>query len=168
LGDHRRQVVRLASSYALREPHRVVRQWAQRLDDLRENLQATTERAIQSKQDALRHLKTRLAAHPPARELGRRREHLSHLAARLRALGPQGTLDRGYALMLDAAGHPISQAKNVREGQPVRIVLSKGTVDANVTAVDPDKTLLDASNSPAPSTAPASTKKTKARRKSAP
>ena len=41
LADHRRQLARLGSSYALREPRRVVRQWAQRLDDLRENLCAT-------------------------------------------------------------------------------------------------------------------------------
>jgi len=38
LADHRRNLARLASSYALREPRRVVRQWAQKLDDLQENL----------------------------------------------------------------------------------------------------------------------------------
>ena len=111
LGNHRRNLARLASSYALREPRRVVRQWAQRLDDLRESLRAAAKGAIQFRQQEFSVLKARLALHHPARELERRRGHLSHLAARLRTLGPQGTLDRGYALMLDAQGLPISRAK---------------------------------------------------------
>jgi exodeoxyribonuclease VII large subunit len=149
LGEHRRNLARLASSYALREPRRVVRQMAQRLDDLRENLHDNTRRALRARQNALHLLKTRLAAHHPAREIERRRSHLSHLTARLRTLGPQGTLDRGYALMLDGAGHPISQAKKRLEGQPIRIVLSKGMAAANVTSVDPHRTLIDALQSAA-------------------
>src|SRR5476649_1785930 len=62
LGDHRRHLTRLASSYALREPRRVVRQWAQRLDDLRENLFAAAHNTIQARQQALRFLKARLVA----------------------------------------------------------------------------------------------------------
>jgi exodeoxyribonuclease VII large subunit len=144
LGDHRRHLARLASSYALREPRRVVRQWAQRLDDLRENMCDNARSAIQSRQQALTLLKARLAAHHPAREIERRRGHLGHLAARLRALGPQGTLDRGYALVLDQAGHPISKAAKKLEGQPVRIVLGKGVVGANLTEAQPAQTLVDA------------------------
>jgi exodeoxyribonuclease VII large subunit len=165
LGDHRRHLARLASSYALREPRRVVRQWAQRLDDLRENLHAATRHAIQSRQQALRLLKTRLAAHHPARELERRRGHLKQLAARLRALGPQGTLNRGYALVLDRRGRPIFQAKKALEGQPVRIVLSKGMVGADLTDAQPGMTLMDALRPPAPEATPAAPKKAKPRRK---
>jgi exodeoxyribonuclease VII large subunit len=144
LGDHRRHLARLASSYALREPRRVVRQWAQRVDDLRENLHAAILGAIGSRRHELNLLKARLTPHHPARELERRRGHLFQLAARLRALGPQGTLDRGYALVLDAEGHPISQAKKALEGKPVRIVLSKGLAEANVTRAEPGKTLAEA------------------------
>ena len=144
LAEHRRHLARLASSYALREPRRVVRQWAQRLDDLRENLGASARRAIQERRQALRVLQARLAAHHPARELERRRGHLGHLAARLRALGPQGTLDRGYALVLDAQGQPLTQAKKTLEGQAARIVLSKGMVTAQLSDPQPEKTLMDA------------------------
>jgi len=167
VGDHRRNLNRLASSYALREPRRVVRQWVQRLDDLGENLYAVAHNAIQSRQQALRVLKARLASHHPARQLERRREHLGHLAARLRTLGPQGTLDRGYALVLDRRGHPLSQAKKALEGQPVRIVLSKGMVGANLTEAHPGKTLIDALRPPAPEATAASPKKTKPRKKNA-
>jgi exodeoxyribonuclease VII large subunit len=165
LGDHRRHLARLASSYALREPRRVVRQWAQRLDGLRENLFATAHNTIQSRQQALRFLKARLTAHHPAPELERRRRHLTQLAARLRALGPQGTLDRGYALVLDRQGHPLSQAKKALEGKPVRIVLSKGIVGANLTEAHPGKTLADALRPQGPEAPPVPPKKAKPGRK---
>ncbi len=165
LGDHRRQLARLASSYALREPRRVVRQWAQRLDDLGENLYAAAHIAIQTHQQALRFLKTRLAARHPARELERRRGHLTQLAARLRALGPQGTLDRGYALVLDPQGHPVSKAKKTLEGQSVRIVLSKGMVGASLTEAHPGKTLIDALHPSSPEATTVPPKKVKPRKK---
>jgi exodeoxyribonuclease VII large subunit len=156
LADHRRSLARLASSYALREPGRVVRQWAQRLDDLRESLHDSARRSIEWRRQELELLKTRLAAHHPAREIEQRRQHVAHLAARLRTLGPQGTLDRGYALLLDAQGQPISKARKALEGQAARIVLSKGTVGANLVDVRPDHTLIEALQSATeqPPTAP--------------
>src|SRR5476651_159884 len=66
---HRQNLTRLASSYALREPRRVVRQWAQRLDDLRENLYAAAHNSIQSRQNALRLIEARLKGRHPSREL---------------------------------------------------------------------------------------------------
>ncbi len=165
LGEHRRNLARLASSYALREPRRVVRQMAQRLDDLRDNLQETTRRALQVRRQELALLKTRLAAHQPAREIERRRGHLTQLAARLRTLGPQGTLDRGYALVLDQAGHPLTQARNVVEGQAVKLVLSKGTAAASITGVEPQRTLMEAMQSSTAVTPAPAAKKPKARKK---
>jgi exodeoxyribonuclease VII large subunit len=167
LSEHRRNLARLASSYALREPRRVVRQWAQRIDELRENLQSRARSALKLRQHTLGLLKARLAAHHPAREIEHRRGHLRHLAARLRTLGPQGTLDRGYALVLDSAGHPISQAKKALEGKPVRIVLSKGALAANVTSAEPERALLDALHSPSAEIPALVIKTAKPRRKTA-
>jgi len=144
LQQHRQHLARLAGSYALREPRRVVRQWAQRLDDLRESLNTETRRALKAREDALRLLQARLAAHHPRKELEQRRLHLDHLTARLRALGPQATLDRGYALAIDAAGHPLTRAKSASPGHTVRVVLSKGVLETNVVDSQADRTLLDA------------------------
>ena len=143
LGEYRRHLARLASSYALREPRRVVRQWAQRLDDLRETLRDAAKLALQRHRHELSLLKTQLAAHHPAREIERRREQLVHLEARLRTLGPQGTLDRGYALVLDADGHPITQAARAKVGAALNIVLSKGALGAQVTELRPSASLVD-------------------------
>jgi exodeoxyribonuclease VII large subunit len=144
LTGYRQQLSRMASSYALREPRRVVRQWAQRLDDLQINLHAAAHNSIQERQHELRLLQARLASNHPTRELETRRKHLGQLAARLRALGPQATLDRGYALVLDPQGRPLTQAAKAKEGEAVRIVLSKGMVAAQVTEVRGEKTLMDA------------------------
>ena len=143
LGEHRRHLSRLASSYALREPRRVVRQWAQRLDDLRETLRDAAKLSLQRRRHELSLLKTRLAAHHPSREIERRREQVMHLEARLRLLGPQGTLDRGYALVLDAQGRPLTQAAKTKTGAALQIVLSKGAVGAQVTETQPAKTLVE-------------------------
>jgi exodeoxyribonuclease VII large subunit len=139
----RKHFSRLASSYALREPRRVVRQWAQQLDDLRENLHAAAGEALRSRTENLRSLAARLQNRHPARELARRRLHLEHLAARLRTLGPQGTLDRGYALVLDEQNRPITQVEKSSEGRAVRLVLSKGVTGAKLTVPQPGKTLLE-------------------------
>ena len=157
LAEQRRQLAALAGSYALREPRRVVRQWAQRLDDLRESLGASTRRAVQARKQELAVLRARLATHHPAREIERRRGHVTHLAARLRTLGPQGTLDRGYALVLDAQGRPLSQAKRTLEGQALNVILSKGTLSAEVKEAHPDTMLADALL-PAPAAPPRATR----------
>ncbi|MCE0521499.1 MAG: exodeoxyribonuclease VII large subunit [Methylacidiphilales bacterium] len=165
LAGHRRNLGRLASSYALREPRRVVRQWAQRLDDLAGNLYAEAHNSIQTRKQTLLLLQARLTANHPSRELERRRGHLVQLAARLRALGPQGTLDRGYALVFDQQGHPLSQAKKALEGRPVRIILSKGMAGATITEVDPKQTLMDELHPQVAVAKPVFPKKTKPQKK---
>ncbi len=188
LAEHRRHLAGLASSYALREPRRVVRQWAQRVDDLRESLDLAAQEGIDSRRHALRLLTARLAAHHPARMLARQRHHLQQLAARLtaqnpvkeierhrrhliqlaarlRTLGPQATLDRGYALVLDSEGKPVSQAGKATAGQAVRIVLSKGVVAASINEIRLEKTLVETLSEGPPTSI---VKKSKARRKSTP
>ncbi len=121
--------------------------------------------ALATRQQALRVLAARLKGHHPARELERRRVHLAHLAARLRTLGPQWTLDRGYALVLDQEGHPLTQAKAAREGQAVRLVLGKGVVGATVHETQPGGTLLEVLGAAALEAPLAPPKKSRARKK---
>ena len=157
---HRRHVARLSASHALREPRRVVRQMAQRLDELRGTLRDGTRRALAARKAELHLHQTRLAAHHPARELARRRAHLDHLTARLRALGPQGTLDRGYALVLDAGGAVLTKAAQAQQNQPARVILAKGTLMVQVVETHPAETLADVLLAkPAPSSAPPKAKR---------
>ena len=164
---HRRNLSQLAGSYALREPRRIVRQWAQHLDEMRQNLSVSASESILARMELLRQLSARLQSRRPAREIERRRSHLAHLAARLRTLGPQATLDRGYALVLDEKNRPVTQAGTTSEGQAVRLVLSKGVVDARLSGKDSGKTLLEALSPKAEET-PTPVAKKKMRRKSPP
>jgi exodeoxyribonuclease VII large subunit len=172
LGQHRRHLARLAESYALREPRRLVREWAQRVDDLRTGLATAAKRALQSRRDLLRLRETELQAHHPRREIVRRQAHVAHLAARLHALGPQATLDRGYALLLDAKGRPIREARAALKNEPARIALSRGALDATITgvhsAVSLDDVLAKPEGAPPTSDAPQRSAKKPARTKPAP
>jgi exodeoxyribonuclease VII large subunit len=143
LVQHRRHLAGLASSYALREPRRVVREWAQRVDDHRQALRESAARALLARQNQLRLLESKLQSHQPSRELARRRAQVDHLAARLRTLGPQATLDRGYALVLDRAAHPLRNADPSLAGQAVRIALSRGELGATILRARPEQSLAE-------------------------
>jgi exodeoxyribonuclease VII large subunit len=166
LGEQRRRLASLAGSYAMREPRRIVREWAQRVDDLRTQLVASTARALHARRDLVRLRETQLQAHRPARELARRRAHVEHLAARLRTLGPQATLDRGYALVLDAGGQPVREARAHLAGQTVRVALSRGALAATVVQADGAARLED-TLAEAAVPVPANVVKTKTRRPAA-
>ena len=153
LGAHRLHHARLANSSALREPRRVVRQWVQRVDDLQESLRSGVRENLRHRSSLLQTLAARLNSRHPAREFENRRRHLSHLEARLRALGPQATLDRGYALVLNAQNHAIGRADELSDNQDVRLILSRGSAQAKIQMRESAATLLEALHA-APKTAP--------------
>ncbi len=60
---------------------------------------------------------------------------LGRLAASLEALSPLKVLSRGYAIARDGNGHVVTKADDALVGQPISVVLDKGSLDATVTAV---------------------------------
>lgn len=67
-----------------------------------------------------------------ARDLQRRRWRLDHLEAQLKLLDPKLVLLRGYALLTDASGHPITSVHKVRPGQDLTAQLADGAVEMTV------------------------------------
>lgn len=59
------------------------------------------------------------------------------LAASLRALSPQGTLDRGYAIVRDSAGAVVRDASGVGRDDALGIRVARGEIDVVVTAATP-------------------------------
>ncbi|MEV4845569.1 exodeoxyribonuclease VII large subunit [Micromonospora matsumotoense] len=57
---------------------------------------------------------------------------LRHTLARLRALSPAATLDRGYAIVQRADGHVVRAAGEVAQGDPLRVRLAEGELTATV------------------------------------
>ncbi|MCR8670663.1 exodeoxyribonuclease VII large subunit [Agrococcus sp. HG114] len=65
-------------------------------------------------------------------------QRLDHLRQTLRALSPQATLDRGYAVVQTAAGSVARDAATVAAGDALLVTLASGTLDAQVTAAHPE------------------------------
>jgi exodeoxyribonuclease VII large subunit len=62
-----------------------------------------------------------------------RANNLQSRAARLSSLAPEQTLKRGYSITLDANGGGIIRAaEQARKGQPLRVLLAAGRLEATV------------------------------------
>ncbi|WP_104115732.1 exodeoxyribonuclease VII large subunit [Micromonospora chalcea] len=59
-------------------------------------------------------------------------DDLRHTLARLRALSPAATLERGYAIVQRADGHVVRAASEVAKGDPLRVRLAEGELTATV------------------------------------
>ncbi len=62
---------------------------------------------------------------------------LEPLGLRLQLLDPTRVLKRGYALLRDASGHPITSVRQTQPGQALRASLADGEVDLAVSSVSP-------------------------------
>ena len=71
------------------------------------------------------------------RTLERGSGDLSRLAANLRALSPQSTLDRGYAVVQSATGGVVRAADDVASGDTLLVTLANGSLDTEVTRIHP-------------------------------
>jgi exodeoxyribonuclease VII large subunit len=59
---------------------------------------------------------------------------LQQVTARVRALSPQATLDRGYAVVQLADGSIARDSDALKDGEKLRIRLAKGETSATVTS----------------------------------
>jgi exodeoxyribonuclease VII large subunit len=132
-------------------PRRKLQDWMQRLDDLQEALLRSTRRQARDRRASWEHGVARLWRLRPTRQLQQRKEAVAragqrarslvrqrldvrqarfeNLQARLKLLGPQQVLARGYSITLDAAtGAILRSAKNVKPGQQLKTRLKHGAV----------------------------------------
>lgn len=112
--------------------HFLTRQQA-RLDGHARNLQHAKKlallRATATLEDAARQLPSHVST---ALQKKRRMFNDAHL--RLELLNPQLVLQRGYALLTDQSGRPVTSVKHTRTGQSVQATLMDGEVDFTVAA----------------------------------
>ncbi|MFP5283970.1 MAG: exodeoxyribonuclease VII large subunit [Actinomycetes bacterium] len=69
--------------------------------------------------------------------LQREETAISHTVARVRALSPQSTLERGYAVVVDADGHAVTTVAAVAPGAEVTARLADGQLVTTVRTVVP-------------------------------
>jgi exodeoxyribonuclease VII large subunit len=112
----------------------VARQRRELHQDLRE-MRASARRHVDARErGTLGHARVlaRKAAVASGPERTARERRLDGLAAALAAHDPQRTLARGYALVEDAGGAPVTDAARARAARAVRIRFADGAVGATV------------------------------------
>jgi exodeoxyribonuclease VII large subunit len=115
--------------------HQLVPVQRRRLESLDRRLRAVAHPLVSVQRRRLEALDRRLrAAGSAAPQHARLR--LASAAGALQALSPLGVLERGYAVAIDAAGQPFTDAAAVREGDAIGLRLHRGRVWARVTGVE--------------------------------
>jgi exodeoxyribonuclease VII large subunit len=151
----RQLVADLTQRMARAHPRRRLNELGQQLDDLQTGLLRWAKQGTRDRQVAWQNLAERLLRVRPAQLLKQRREALAlsrrrlhelaqaHLrnwknrftaiGSRLRLLGPEQVLARGYSITLDAAtGKVIRRARDVNSGQPLRTRVKEGEISSRV------------------------------------
>jgi exodeoxyribonuclease VII large subunit len=136
-------------------PRRRLDDWLQRLDDLQSVMIRCTKQSIREQKIGWRNAAKRLQRIRPSQLLKQRRElldqelqrlreqarhqlkerqhRLATVEARLRLLGPEQVLARGYSITMDAAtGTVLLNAAEVKPGQRLRTRLKRGEVSSKV------------------------------------
>jgi exodeoxyribonuclease VII large subunit len=157
--SEQRHLEQIAQRLRASHPRRQLNRQLQRLDDLQSQLTRCIRRGLRQRQLAARNLGLRLGRLRPSRLLAQRREglaqqrdllrkqsknrlrslrqHCEALAARLRLLGPEQVLSRGYSITLDARnGKIIRAARETRPGQKLKTRLKSGEVRSVVEEKD--------------------------------
>src|ERR1019366_9048849 len=149
------ELTQFAGRLARQHPRRRLNESFQRLDDLRTGLLRCTKQGVRERLAAWRNISERVRRVRPAQLLQQRRELLNvnqrrlaevgrvslqqarsrhaALETRLRLLGPEQVLARGYSITLDAAtGTVLRAAKDVKVGQHLKTRLKAGEVLSKV------------------------------------
>jgi exodeoxyribonuclease VII large subunit len=106
-----------------------------RLERSRSTLGRSVHRRVEREAERVASLGTRLR-HAPRLALERKRARSEHAAARLRALSPRATLDRGYAIVR-AGDEIVRAAEALSAGDPVDVELAQGAFGGRVEEVRP-------------------------------
>jgi exodeoxyribonuclease VII large subunit len=150
-----RHLAQLAQRLQASHPRRQINRRRQLLDELQSQTTRLMRRGLQERRLAARNLGLRLGRLRPSRLLVQRRErlmrqrdrlreqtghrlrtlrqHCEALAARLRLLGPEQVLARGYSITMDAlGGQIIRSARETHPGQKLKTRLKTGEVQSVV------------------------------------
>ena len=141
-------------SALFREPERVLRERAQRLDTAEMAMRRIPVQFLREKDGRLRHAAAVVAAHRPAARLAmlretlsrseillgesiargvlRRRERLISASALLAALSPEATLSRGFTITFDADGRIVRAAADLHPGEKICTRFQDGQIGSTV------------------------------------
>ena len=147
-----------AARSRLRHPGERLREHMQRVDRLELRLHQASRRYLEQRRLRLEHLQQRFARVTPLLQIRARQEQLAQIGAllprlmerhlernrlrlaeqsgRLHSVSPLATLERGYAIMLNAQGQAVSAAEQVRVGEQLEARLHKGRLSCTVDQIE--------------------------------
>ena len=123
---HARSQLRLLSPVAAIEHNHL------RLDDLRNRLASSLRASTQLRRESLKDARGRLAATAPGKRVEFESHRLLALWKRLESASPKSVLSRGYAIVRDEQGRPVSRAKATKPGQALVNEFHDGKVRVRV------------------------------------
>ena len=151
---HRQRFQELSEHRAVLRISDAIRRRQQRLDELHTRLFASESQRLQGYRRRLEMAALRVRHHDLRRiflgmqkelqsisqQLPRsiravllsRRAKWEHSTAKLQALSPLNILERGYAVVFDAQGRPLTDSSRVSVGNDVKVRLAHGGLDARV------------------------------------
>ena len=132
LQEKKRRVTDLAGSYVFREPRKMVEMSGQRVDELAVQLLRGLESGWRYRKQYVEGLLGRWAALRPERKFRELSLRVQAAADRLRAMGPEETLKRGYALIQTPDGKLIRKVKAARDQGDLVVRFVDGKVEVKV------------------------------------
>lgn len=132
LQEKKRRVTDLAGSYVFREPRKMVEMSGQRVDELAVQLLRGLESGWRYRKQYAEGLLGRWAALRPERKFRELSLRVQAAADRLRAMGPEETLKRGYALIQTPDGKLIRKVKAARDQGDLVVRFVDGKVEVKV------------------------------------
>ena len=132
LRHERERLDALAAHPLLRRPEAYLERQRDGVERSAERLAPALGRRLEREAAILRALAARPVLARPQTLVASRRAALESLAAGLRALGPGATLERGYAIVLDADGHALTSVSAAVPGDAVEIRLADGSLGARI------------------------------------
>jgi len=132
LEEKKRRVGDLAGSYVFREPGKMVEMSSQRVDELALQLSRGLESGWRYRKQAAEGLLVRWAALRPEQRLREFSLRVRAAMDRLRAMGPEETLKRGYALVQSPEGKLIRKVELARRQGDLVVRFADGKVEVKV------------------------------------
>jgi exodeoxyribonuclease VII large subunit len=133
LEEKKRRIGELAGSYVFREPGKMVEMSAQRVDELAVQLQRGLGNAWRYRKQMAEVLLQRWGALRPERKVRELSLRMQAAADRLRVLGPDETLRRGYTLVQSPDGKLVRNVAAAKKQGELVVRFSDGKLGVKVT-----------------------------------
>ena len=132
LSEKKRRLADLAGSYVFREPGKMVEMSSQRVDELALQLMRGLETGWRYRKQCADSLLGRWSAFRPERRLHELSLRVRAAMDRLRAMGPEETLKRGYALVQSPNGKLVRKVDSARKSGDLVVRFSDGKIGVKV------------------------------------